>query len=67
MHIQRIEYMSPVDALVALAKRLNTHEERHHWSSEEFYHQYTKGLLDDSEEFIEWSGDYQHYTALKAE
>lgn len=65
MHIQRLEYLSPVDALVAIAKRLNRYEERYHRSSEEFYRQYRNGLLDDAEEFVEWSGDYQHYLALR--
>ncbi len=42
MRKQRIEYDSPVDALVAVAKRLNMYETRYKIISEEFY-----GLLGD--------------------
>ena len=62
---QRIEYFSPVDALVAVAKRLNSYEERYRLASEEFFDQFRKGRLDDSLDFVEWSNDYQHYIALK--
>ncbi|MFQ5627504.1 MAG: antitoxin TumA [bacterium] len=62
---QRIEYDSPVEALVALAKRLNVLESRHQMKSEDFFDQYTKGKLDDSIDFVEWSNDYQHFIDLK--
>jgi len=28
--------------------------------SNEFFDKFTKGLLDDSIDFVEWSNDYQH-------
>jgi hypothetical protein len=63
----RILYDSSVDALVALAKRLSIYEERYRLSSEEFYDKFSKGLLEDSLDSVEWSNDYQHFLALKLE
>lgn len=65
MSKQRIEYFSPIDALIAVAKRLNCYEERYRLASEEFFDRFRKGLMDDSIDFVEWSNDYQHYIALK--
>ena len=62
---QRIEYLSPIDALVAVAKRLNSYEERYRLASEEFFDRFQKGRMDDSIDFVEWSNDYQQYIALK--
>ncbi|MFQ6113508.1 MAG: antitoxin TumA [bacterium] len=64
---QKIIYDSPLDAIVALAKRLSVYEERHRLSSEAFFDKYKKGLLDDSIDFVEWSNDYQNFLALKLE
>jgi len=60
MRKQRIEYDSPVDALVFVAKRLSVYEERYQMSSEEFFDKFSKGEMKDSIEFIEWANDYQH-------
>ena len=65
MKKQRIEYDSHIDALVAVSKRLSVLEERNRRSSEDFYNDFQKGNLNDSEEFIEWSNDYQHYLSLR--
>ena len=67
MQKQRIEYDSPVDALVAIAKRLSVYEERYQMTSEEFFDKFTKGKSEDSEDFIEWANDYQHYMAMRRE
>ncbi|MBW1940441.1 MAG: hypothetical protein JRI28_03545 [Deltaproteobacteria bacterium] len=67
MRKQRSQYDSPVDALVAVAKRLSVYESRHHMTSEDFFDKYCKGQLDDSVDFVEWSNDYQHYMAIKIE
>jgi hypothetical protein len=67
MQKQKIIYDSPVDAIVVLAKRLSIYEERYRLSSEEFFDKFTKGLLDDSIDFVEWSNDYQHFLSLKIE
>jgi len=65
MKKQRIEYNSPVDALVAIAKRLQSYENRYQMTSEDFYDSFTKGQLDDSIDFTEWSNDYQNYLAIR--
>ncbi len=67
MRKQRIEYDSPVDALVAIAKRLSVYEGRYHMASEEFYNRFSKGQSEDSEDFVEWANDYQHYIAIRRE
>ncbi len=35
--------------------------------SEEFFDKFSKGQLEDSADFIEWSNDYQHYVAIRFE
>lgn len=67
MKKQRIEYDSPVDALVAIAKRLSVYEGRYQIASEEFFDKFTKGQSEDSEDFVEWANDYQHYLAIRRE
>lgn len=67
MRKQRIEYNSPVDALVAIAKRLQSFEYSFKMTSEEFYYRFAKGQLDDSIDFTEWSNDYQHYLSIRTE
>ena len=67
MRKQRIEYDSPVDALVAIAKRLSIYEGQYHTASEEFFDKFSKGHADDSEDFVEWANDYQHYLAIRRE
>jgi len=63
----RIEYDSNVDALVAVSKRLSAYEGRNKMQSEEFFDEFVKGKTEDSEEFVEWANDYQHYLALREE
>ena len=65
MQKQTIQYDSPIDALVAVAKRLSAYEERFSMSSEEFYDRYTKGGHEDTIDFVEWSNDYQHYMNIR--
>ncbi len=67
MRKQRIEYDSPVDALVAIAKRLSVYETRYQSTSEEFYNNFSKGELEDSEDFVEWANDYRHYVVIRHE
>lgn len=64
---QRIEYDSPVDALMAIAKRLSIFETRYRMTSEEFFDKFSKGQLEDSEDFVEWANDYQHYVTIRLE
>jgi hypothetical protein len=63
----KIEYDSRVDALVAISKRLSAYEGRNKMQSEDFYDRFGKGQTEDSEEFVEWANDYQHYLALREE
>ncbi len=65
MRKERSEYSSPVDALVAVAKRLSLYENRHRMASEDFYDRYRKGQMEDSAEFVEWANDYQHFVAIR--
>jgi len=65
MRKQTIEYDSPVDALVAIAKRLSVYEGRYQMASEEFFDKFSKGQSEDSEDFVEWANDYQHYMAIR--
>ena len=67
MRKQRSEYDSPVDALVAVSKRLSVYEDRYRMESEAFFDKFRKGQLDDSVDFVEWSNDYQHYMAIRLE
>ena len=67
MRKQRIEYSSPLDALVNITKRLNSYENQYNMSSEDFFNQYRKGQLEDSISYTEWSNDYQHYLGLREE
>jgi hypothetical protein len=67
MRKQRIEYDSPVDTLVAVAKRLSNYESQYQMVSEEFFDKFSKGQSEDSEDFVEWANDYQHYIAIRRE
>ena len=65
MRKHRIEYDSLLDAIVAIARRLNDYENRYKMESEEFFDKYKKGESEDSEDFIEWANDYQHYMSIR--
>lgn len=64
---KKIEYSSPLDALIAVTKRLSLYENKYQWDSEDFFDRYSKGILADEADFIEWSNDYRHYLALHLE
>jgi hypothetical protein len=67
MAFKRITYKSDIDALDALLRSLAAFEQKYRMASDEFYAQYLAGKLEDSKDFVEWSGDYQHYISLKQE
>ena len=67
MRKQRSQYISSLDPLVAILKRLSIFEDRCHMESEEFFDKFKKGQLEDSADFVEWSNDYQHYVAIRFE
>lgn len=62
-----IQYTSPIDALVALVKQLSTYENQYQMDSADFFAQYSQGKTDDSEAFVDWAGNYQHYLAIREE
>lgn len=64
---QTIQYTSPLDSLIAVAKRLNSYESQHQMGSEEFFDQYSRGKLSDDAVFVEWANDYRHYLHLHQE
>lgn len=67
MRKQTIEYSSPLDALLAITKRLSALEHQYHMVSEEFFYQYSQGHLSDDAVFVEWANDYRHYLSLHHE
>ena len=62
-----IQFDSQLDALVALAKRLAKFENRFNLASENFFDRFTKGYIEDSEEYTEWANDYRHYLSIRRE
>jgi hypothetical protein len=64
MRKQTILYTSPLDALVAVSKRLSLYENQYHMDSEDFFYQYSQGTLGDEATIIEWANDYRHYREL---
>ena len=67
MRKQTIQYSSPVDALIAVSKRLSIYEHQHKMESEAFFDRYSRGELGDAVDFVEWANDYRHYIALRQE
>ena len=67
MPIQRTVYTSPVEALAALIRSLVVYEQQYQISSTDFYARYQRGEMEDTTDFVEWAGDYQHYLQLKEE
>ena len=67
MQKQTIRYTSPLDALVAVAKRLSIYEKEQQMDSASFLDRYNQGELADDVIFIEWANDYQHYLDLHQE
>lgn len=65
MRKQTIEYTSPLDALIAVAKRLSKRELQHDMESEDFFGRYMQGDMPDDAAFVEWANDYRHYLALR--
>lgn len=67
MKKQTIEYSSPLDALIEIAKRLSAYETTHRMTSEDFYGRFSQGQLSDDLAYIEWANDYRHYLSLRKE
>ena len=64
MRKQTILYTSPLDALIAVTKRLSLYENTYKMDSEEFFYQYNQGQLSDEASLIDWANDYRHYLGL---
>ena len=67
MQKQISQYDSPLDALIAVTKRISIFEGRYGMVTEDFFDKFSKGQMEDSIDFIEWSNDYQHYLAIRFE
>lgn len=67
MPFKRSTYVSVIDAMNALLRSLIVYEQKYQMSSDEFYAEYLSGKMEDSKDFVEWAGDYQHFIALKQE
>lgn len=67
MRKQIVEYTTPLDALIALAKQLKTYEIQYQMDSSEFFAKFNQGETSDDEDFVEWAGNYQHYLVLHRE
>ena len=65
MRKETIQYTSPLDALIAVAKRLSVYESKQQIDSEEFFDRYSRGQLSDDVVFVEWANDYRHYLVLR--
>ncbi|NCA87834.1 MAG: hypothetical protein EOM92_02645 [Gammaproteobacteria bacterium] len=65
MRKQSVKYDSPLDALVAIAKRLSRYEADSGMDSEEFFLRFGRGELDDDARVIDWANDYRHFLALR--
>jgi hypothetical protein len=65
MQKQRIEYRSPLDALIAITKRLSLYENRQQMTSAEFFDRYNRGELSDDLEMVEWAADYRQFLGLR--
>ena len=65
MRKQIIQYTLPIDALIAVTKRLSAYENQQKMDSEEFFDRYSRGQLSDDAVFIDWANDYRHYLELR--
>jgi hypothetical protein len=66
MRKQATQFDSPLDALLAIAKRLSRYEAEGGMESENFYARFTSGEMGDDARFIDWANDYRHYLALRS-
>lgn len=55
MRKQTIQYTTPLDALIAITKRLSLVEQAQNMISEAFFYQYSQGKMPDDALFIEWA------------
>ncbi len=65
MKKQTIHYSVPIDALIAVTRRLSAYEDQHQMDSEAFFDQYSQGQLPDDAVFVDWANEYRHYLQLR--
>ena len=46
-------------------EQLSLFEKKHKLSSEDFFQQYQSGKTDDSDDVVDWAGEYQMYMSIK--
>lgn len=64
---QTVEFPSPIDALVAVTKRLARFEAETGLESAAFFASYNQGQQGDDARAVEWANDYRHFLALRAD
>jgi len=62
---QRITYDSELDALVACGEAAEPIRGPLSISSEDFFHRFSSGQMEDTVEFVEWSNAYRHFLSLR--
>ncbi|HYN77624.1 MAG TPA: hypothetical protein VES73_07515 [Lamprocystis sp. (in: g-proteobacteria)] len=67
MRKQSVTFDSPLDALVAIAKRLSRYEAQAGMDSESFFSRYSKGELGDDARSVDWANDYRHFVDLRGQ
>jgi hypothetical protein len=67
MKKQVVQFDSPLDALLAVTRRLSRYEIEAGMSSEDFFVRYCAGQLGDDAGYVEWANDYRHYLAVRGE
>lgn len=66
MRKQAVQSDTPLDALLAVARRLSRYEAEFGIDTEEFFAKYSKGEMGDDARVIDWANDYRHYVALRS-
>ncbi len=67
MKKQVVQFDSPLDALLVIAKRLSRYEAEAGMDSEDFFARYSKGEIGDEARDIDWANDYRHFLSLRSE
>ena len=65
MRKQAIRYTSPIDALIAVTKRLSIYESQQRMDSETFFDRCSRGQLPGDMVFVDWANDYRHFLQLR--
>ena len=66
MRKEAVQFDTPLDALLAVARRLSPYEAEFGIETEEFFAKYSKGEMGDDARVIYWANDYRHYVALRS-